>query len=78
MKNEIKEEWFVLHTKLVNEVISFCKKHNIDASEFTLGADCLEDSIKFGEWTPATDSTFCLYKRDINDDYKLKDILFSA
>ena len=73
----IKKEWAELHKKLVNEVISFCKKYNIDASEVHLNADCLEPSIEQGEWMPSTDSSFCLFKIDEKDDYRLKDVLCS-
>ena len=73
----IKKEWAELHKKLVNEVISFCKKYNIDASEVHLNADCLEPSIEEGEWTPYTDSGFIITKIDKEDDYKEKEILFS-
>lgn len=73
----IKKEWAELHKKLVNEVISFCKKYNIDASEVHLNADCLEPSIEQGEWMPFTDSSFCLLKVDEKDDYRLKDVLYS-
>ncbi|MDE5888825.1 MAG: hypothetical protein K2H20_02270 [Bacilli bacterium] len=77
MKTEIKKKWDDLHVKLVNEVITFCKENKLEASEFHLSADCLEPSIEKGEWCPYTDSCFSLLKRDINDDYKLKDILTS-
>ena len=73
----IKKEWAELHKKLVNEVISFCKKYNIDTSEVHLNADCLEPSTEEGEWTPYTDSGFILTKIDKEDDYKEKEILFS-
>lgn len=73
----IKKEWTELHEKLVNEVISFCKKHHLDASEFDLNANCLEPSIKQGKWMPFTDSSFCLFKVDEKDDYRLKDVLCS-
>ena len=49
MDEKIKKEWYDLHVKLVNEVITFCKEHNIEASEVHLNADCLEPSIKEGE-----------------------------
>lgn len=77
MDENIKKEWHDLHIKLVNEVISFCKKHHLDASEFDLNANCLEPSIKQGKWMPLTDSSFCLFKVDEKDDYRLKDILCS-
>ena len=41
MDEKIKKEWYDLHVKLVNEVITFCKEHNIEASEVHLNADCL-------------------------------------
>ena len=77
MDENIKNEWYNLHVKLVNEIISFCQKYNIDASEVHLNADCLEPSIEEGEWTPYTDSGFILTKIDKEDDYKEKEILFS-
>lgn len=73
----IKKEWYNLHVKLVNEIISFCKEHNINASEVHLNADCLEPSIEEGEWTPYTDSGFILTKIDTEDDYKEKEVLIS-
>ncbi len=76
MDEKIKKEWYDLHVKLVNEVITFCKEYNIEASEVHLNADCLEPSIKEGEWTPFTDSAFGLYAIDKN--YEEHEILFSA
>ena len=70
---ELEKEWGELHTKLVNEVISFCKKNGIkDTSAFTLYADGLEGSIKEGEWMPCTDSSFRLLNE--NNEEILKSI----
>ena len=53
-----------LHEKLVNEVVQFCKEHGLDdIDSFSIGADGLEWSIKFGEWCPATDSYMEISKR---------------
>ena len=65
-----------LHLKLVNEVISFCKENNIVVEEFFLHADCLDESIKFGEWHPSTDSVFELYS--LGKDNEKETFLFSA
>ena len=65
-----------LHLKLVNEVISFCKENNIVVDEFFLHADCLDESIKFGEWHPSTDSVFELVN-EVGDNEK-QTFLFSA
>ena len=55
---EIDENFRKLHSKLVNEIIKFCKENNIEIDEFTLSADGVRESIKYGEWCPSTDSCF--------------------
>lgn len=58
---ELIKKFADLHHKLVNEVITFCKENNLnDISEFFLNADGLNESIKYGYWTPVTDSFFTL------------------
>ena len=53
-----KENVSELHELLVQTVINFCREKNIDeVDEVSFGADGLEDSIKFGKWTPSTDSS---------------------
>ena len=53
---KLHEAFSELHTKLVNEVIQFCKEHDLDVDEFTLSADGLLGSKAYGEWCPCTDS----------------------
>lgn len=55
---EINEKFSKLHSKLVNEIITFCKENNIEIDEFSLSADGVRESIKYGEWCPSTDSCF--------------------
>ena len=57
-----------LHTKLVNEIIDFCKEWHINIDKFLLDADELEGSIKFGSWQPCTDS--CLRFDKFTQEYK--------
>lgn len=57
-----------LHTFLVNQIIDFCKAHNILIDEFHLSADCLEESIKAGTWQSCTDS--CLRFDKFTQEYK--------
>ena len=57
---ELDKEFSELHKKIVNEVIAFCKEHNLEIDEFHLGADGVKWFIQFGKWTPATDSSFSL------------------
>ena len=67
-----------LHRRLVNEVIAFCKEHDIkNAFEFWLHADGLEDSIEAGSWQPCTDSGFEIYPYDIAPREQTKPLLFS-
>ena len=57
-----------LHHRLVDEVIGFCKAYGISIDEFTLKADCLEDSIKVGSWQSCTDSGLTFSK--FSENYK--------
>ena len=51
------EQTVELHKLLVQTVIDFFKKENIDEVwEVQFSADGLTDSVKHGEWTPSTDS----------------------
>ena len=73
---EINRKFRVLHLKVVNEIISFCKENDFTVDEFYLHADGLDESIKNGEWHPYTDSQFELLK-DIEGRDK-QTFLFSA
>ena len=65
---KLHEAFSELHTKLVNEVIQFCKEHDLDVDEFTLNGDGLLGSKKYGEWCPCTDSF--MEMRVIKEDEK--------
>lgn len=64
----LNKEFRKFHEVLVNQVISFCKSHNISIDEFRLSADGLAESIEAGSWQACTDSGFSLMK--YSDDYK--------
>lgn len=66
--DKINEDFRIFHKNLVNQVIQFCIQHNITIDEFSLKADCLEESIKYGSWQACTDSSFEFSK--FTDDYK--------
>ncbi len=38
-----------LHEDLVNMIISWCKKNNVEIDDFNLSGDELIDSIKYGK-----------------------------
>lgn len=65
----INERFRVLHEKLVNQVIAFCVENNITIDEFTLAADGLELSIKYGSWQACSDSALVFDK--LSDEYKV-------
>lgn len=62
--SSVREDFYNLHTLLVNQIIRFCKEHNLNVSDFYLSADGVEASIEYGKWTPFTDSSFGIYKTD--------------
>lgn len=68
-KTHIHEEQYKeLHERLALEIISFFKEKGLpnDAFRFDFTFDSLEDSIKFGEWHPSSDSSITLY--DYNEN----------
>lgn len=66
--DDINKEFRELHTNIINQIIQFCKKHNIDIDEIHLNADGVAGSIPYGEWQACTDSYFGLDK--FTEDYK--------
>ena len=50
-----------LHKDIVDKILKFCLKYNVDIDEFFISADHVSDSIQFGEWQPGTDSSFEMY-----------------
>ena len=66
--DEINKEFRELHINLINQIIQFCKKHNIVVDEIHLNADGVAGSIPYGEWQACTDSYFGLDKH--SDEYK--------
>lgn len=57
---------FALHEKLVQTCIDFAKENsmfNIDCVSFQV--DNLQESVKYGEWHPCTDSSCHLYKYNL-------------
>ena len=85
MDPELNKKFRAFHVKVVNEIISFCKENGITVDELYLHADGLSESIKAGEWVPATDSQFELRKftktyldGDLNEDESDQTFMFSA
>ena len=68
----INKEFRKLHESLVNQVIDFCKTHDITIDEFHLNADCLEESIKHGSWNAYTDSSLAFYKMTDEEYNRIK------
>ena len=65
---KLNEAFRRLHTKLVNDIILFCKAWNISIDEFHLNADGVAESIKTGEWQACTGSWLICDK--FSEDYK--------
>lgn len=85
MDPELNKKFRAFHVKVVNEIVSFCKKNGITVDELYLHADGLSESINAGEWVPATDSQFELRKFTkayldgvINENESDQTFMFSA
>lgn len=57
-----------LHDRLVNEIVAFCKEHDIDVVDVMLNVNNVLGSKEAGEWTPATDSCMKMFKYDEDGD----------
>lgn len=68
---KLHEDFSKLHENIVNMVIDFCKEHNLtDIDGFTVSADGLASSIKFGgKWGAGTDSSMSIYKEGKNANH---------
>ena len=64
ISKEQKEQFYELHKHIVNEIIDFCNKNNIEAYSVSLSADDIKSSIPYNKWTAATDSYFALYDKN--------------
>ena len=73
---KLHEAFSKLHEKIVNEVIMFCKEHNLDnVDEVYIHADGLMGSMSEGEWTCFTDSSMSMIeiKHDEETGWMLPD-----
>ena len=70
---KLHEDFGKLHKKIVNEVIQFCKEHDLEVDEFSVGADGLLGSKPHGAWCPCTDSHMAMYtiKKDKGGYYSV-------
>ena len=51
-----------LQNELMDTTINFCIERDLtDIDCISFGADGLQDSVKYGEWTPCTDSSLIAY-----------------
>ena len=60
---ELHKAFSELHKQIVDSVIQFCKKHNLEVDAFDISADGLLGSREYGEWTCSTDSSMSMYIR---------------
>lgn len=67
---ELNKKFCVLHHTLVNQIVEFCLENDIKIDDVHLDIDGLRYSIKFGQWTAATDSSLTMYRFDEEHPYK--------
>ena len=79
---KLHEAFSELHKKIVDEVIMFCKEHDLNVDAVGIDIDGILPSKKFGEWTCATDSSMSMYEIKYGEeglsyvDYKGKPLLY--
>ena len=60
-----------LQNELMSTAIRFCRERNLtDIDRLSFGVDGIQDSVEYGEWTPATDSSLIALGYE-NDKQKL-------
>lgn len=60
-----------LQNELMSTAIRFCRERNLtDIDILSFGADGIQDSVEYGEWTPSTDSSLVAHGYE-NDKQKL-------
>ena len=67
---ELNQKFCEFHQALVNQIVDFCAEHKIEIDDVHLDIDGLRDSIRFGQWTAATDSSMTMYRFDEEHPYK--------
>lgn len=55
---------FELQERLVGECIKFATEKQITIDMVGFSVDCMDESIKVGEWKPSTDSSIDISYRD--------------
>ena len=61
---DVTDDFRKLHKDIVNQVIKFCRDHDIEIDNFYLSADGVRSSIPYERWQACTDSSFSMYKFD--------------
>ena len=57
---ELHKAFGQLHHKIVNMVVAFCKEHDLNVDEVSIGIDGILGSKDYGEWTCFTDSSMSM------------------
>ena len=53
---------YKLQEHLINSTIDFVKEHNLtDIESLYFSADSIQETVDYGQWCPATDSSMTLY-----------------
>ena len=64
------EKFCELHHALVEKIIDFCVENELEIDDVHLDIDNFRDSIRFGQWTAASDSSMTMYRFDDEHPYR--------
>lgn len=71
-KTELDKKWKKLHEEIVDRIIRFCKENGVnEVTDVDLHIDYVDASIRCGQWTAATDSSFTAYDYEGNKEILL-------
>lgn len=65
---ELHKAFSDLHAKIVDDIIAFCREHNLNVDEANIHVNGILGSREYGEWTASTDSSMYMYDVKTDDD----------
>lgn len=60
----LNNEFNNLHHEIVDKIIQFCKRNNLNIDEISLSIDGMLTSIPHEKWQAGTDSSFMMWGND--------------
>lgn len=66
---DINYEFINLHHEIVDKIVKFCKRNNIEIDEVSFSADGIMNSVPYDQWQAGTDSSFAMWKDNKDEPF---------